>query len=117
MLSLRIEHWERIRVYCPEECIPEDCPGRKPVLTHADNLYDATSAQLSFDYYMIEARPENLVAFTPNDSGILDEALAGGVVLRLYSMAKSSLGSLGMLRREFLGFAQLVAMVILLRQF
>ena len=35
MLRLRDEHWERIREHFPEEHIPEDRPGRKPVPTRA----------------------------------------------------------------------------------
>jgi len=33
MLRLRDEHWERIREHFPEEHIPEDRPGRKPIPT------------------------------------------------------------------------------------
>jgi transposase len=35
MLRLRDEHWDRIREHFPEEHIPEDRPGRKPVPTRA----------------------------------------------------------------------------------
>jgi len=35
MLRLRDEHWDRIREHFPEEHIPEDRPGRKPVPARA----------------------------------------------------------------------------------
>jgi hypothetical protein len=35
MLRLRDDQWERIRGHFPEEHIPENRPGRKPVPTRA----------------------------------------------------------------------------------
>jgi transposase len=52
------------------------------VSTHAANHHEVTLVQLSFDFYMIEAKPENLIGDRAYDSDTLDEKLrAEGVEL------------------------------------
>ena len=43
--------------------------------THAANHHEVTLVQLTFDFYMIEAKPENLVGDKAYDSDDLDEKL------------------------------------------
>ncbi len=45
------------------------------VSTHAANHHEVTLVQLSFDFYMIEAKPENLIGDKAYDSDPLDEQL------------------------------------------
>jgi len=45
------------------------------VSTHAANHHEVTLVQLSFDFYMIEAKPEHLVGDKAYDSDPLDEEL------------------------------------------
>lgn len=45
------------------------------VSTHAANHHEVTLVQLSFDFSMIEARPEHLIGDKAYDSDALDEAL------------------------------------------
>lgn len=45
------------------------------VSTHAANHHEVTLVQLSFDFYMIEAKPENLIGDRAYDGDQLDEAL------------------------------------------
>ena len=45
------------------------------VSTHAANHHEVTLVQLTFDFYMIEAKPENLIGDRAYDSDKLDEDL------------------------------------------
>jgi transposase len=45
------------------------------VSTHAANHHEVTLVQLSFDFCMIEAKPENLIGDKVYDSDTLDESL------------------------------------------
>lgn len=45
------------------------------VSTHAANHHEVTLVQLSFDFYMTEAKPKNLIGDKAYDSDQLDEAL------------------------------------------
>jgi|SRR5215204_1170893 len=45
------------------------------VSTHAANHHEVTLVQLSFDFYMIEAKPQNLIGDKAYDSDELDETL------------------------------------------
>jgi transposase len=45
------------------------------VSTHAANHHEVTLVQLSFDFYMIEAKPEHLIGDKAYDSDALDEEL------------------------------------------
>ena len=45
------------------------------VTTHAANHLEATLVQLTFDFYMIEAKPENLIGDKAYDSDELDEVM------------------------------------------
>jgi hypothetical protein len=45
------------------------------VSTHAANHHEVRLVQLCFDFYMIEAKPENLVGYRAYDSDPLDEEL------------------------------------------
>ena len=45
------------------------------VSTHAANHHEVTLVQLSFEFYMIEAKPENLIGDKAYDSDTLDESL------------------------------------------
>jgi hypothetical protein len=45
------------------------------VATHAANHHEVTLVQLAFDFYMIEARPENLIGDRAYDSDKLDAEL------------------------------------------
>jgi transposase len=45
------------------------------VATHAANHHEVTLVQLTFDFYMIEARPENLIGDRAYDSDKLDAEL------------------------------------------
>jgi transposase len=46
------------------------------VTTHAANHHEVTLVQLTFDFYMIEAKPEKLIGDKAYDSDPLDEELA-----------------------------------------
>lgn len=46
------------------------------VSTHAANHHEVTLVQLSFDFYMIEAKPQHLIGDKAYDSDALDSALA-----------------------------------------
>jgi transposase len=46
------------------------------VITHAANHYEVTLVHLTFDFYMIEAKPEKLIGDKAYDSDPLDEELA-----------------------------------------
>lgn len=46
------------------------------VSTHAANHHEVTLVQLSFDFYMLEAKPENLIGDRAYDSDPLDAELA-----------------------------------------
>ncbi len=48
---------------------------RFAVSTHAANHHEVTLVQLSFDFYMIEAKPDNLIGDRACDSDPLDEQL------------------------------------------
>src|SRR5690606_40564685 len=45
------------------------------VSTHAANQHEVTLVQLSFEFYMIEAKPENLIGDRAYDSDKLDREL------------------------------------------
>lgn len=45
------------------------------VSTHAANHHEVTLVQLTFEFYMIEAKPENLIGDRAYDSDKLDEEL------------------------------------------
>jgi transposase len=45
------------------------------VSTHAANHHEVTLVQLSFDFYMLEAKPQNLIGDKAYDSDKLDESL------------------------------------------
>jgi len=45
------------------------------VSTHAANHHEVRLVQLCFDFYMIEAKPENLIGDRPYDSDPLDHVL------------------------------------------
>jgi transposase len=45
------------------------------VTTHAANHHEVTLVQLTFDFYMIEAKPQNLIGDKAYDSDPLDEEL------------------------------------------
>src|SRR5207248_7614620 len=76
------------------------------VSTHAANHHEVRLVQLCFDFYMIEAKPENLIGDRAYDSDPLDEELrkdgtvARGALLCLDSMAAPHPGPLGILRPE-----------------
>lgn len=46
------------------------------VSTHAANHHEVTLVQLSFEFYMIEAKPDNLIGERAYDSGKLDRELS-----------------------------------------
>ena len=53
-----------------------DCHGLPlSVSTHAANHHEVTLVQLSFDFYMLEAKPEHLIGDRAYDSDGLDDAL------------------------------------------
>ena len=52
------------------------------VSTHAANHHEVTLVQLSFDFYMIEAKPENLIGDKAYDSDVLGRKFAGKVQWR-----------------------------------
>ena len=93
------------------------------VSTHAANHHEVRLVQLCFDFYMIEAKPENLIGDRAYDSDPLDEelfqsqqaaharsatakplqaALARRALLRLDTMATSHTRPLGVPRSELL---------------
>ena len=104
------------------------------VSTHAANHHEVRLVQLCFDFYMIEAKPENLIGDRAYDSDALDQdlrqdgvemiapiqpknanpgwaapetipaTLAGRALLRLDRMAASHPRSMGILPRELSGF-------------
>src|SRR5690606_5728354 len=45
------------------------------VSTHAANHHEVTLVQLSFDFYMLQAKPENLIGDKDHDSDELDASL------------------------------------------
>lgn len=94
MLRLSDENREWIREHFPEENLPDGRPGREPVpvrrvleavlwilntgaqlavSTHAANHHEVTLAQISFDFYMIEAKPDNLIGDRAYDSDELNQ--------------------------------------------
>ena len=117
--------------------------------THAANHHEVTLVQLTFDFYMIEAKPENLIGDKAYDSDQLDEAMRAqgtelisphrsnkkrktqdGRRLRRYErrwIVERFFAWLQWQRRllvrweyyptNFLGFVQLAALCILLKQF
>ena len=119
------------------------------VSTYAANHHEVTLVQLSFDFYMIEAKPENLIGDKAYDSDQLDEQLRregvemiaphkstrkrktqDGRRLRRYERRwiverffawmqwrRRLLVRWEFYPRNFLGFVQLAAICILLRQF
>lgn len=120
------------------------------VSTHAANHHEVTLVQLTFDFYMIEAKPENLIGDKAYDSDPLDEQLRSdgiemiaphksnrvraptqdGRRLRRYQRRwiverffawmqwhRRLLTRWEYYPRNFLGFVQLAAMSILLKQF
>ena len=120
------------------------------VSTHAANHHEVTLVQLSFDFYMIEAKPENLIGDRAYDSDQLDEALKqeGVEMIAPHRSNRKKRQTQDSRRRRryerrwlverffawiqwqrrllvrweyyaqnFLGFIQLAAMVILLKQF
>jgi len=86
------------------------------VSTHAANHHEVTLVQLSFDFYMIEAKPENLIGDRAykkpgqaqntgrSQTATLRTTLAGGTFLCLDSVATPSPCALGILCREFSWF-------------
>ena len=120
------------------------------VCTHAANHHEVTLVQLTFDFYMIEAKPQNLIGDKAYDSDPLDEQLKAegiemiaphksnrvraptqdGRRLRRYQRRwiverffawmqwhRRLLTRWEYYPRNFLGFVQLAAMCILLKQF
>jgi transposase len=119
------------------------------VTTHAANHHEVTLVQLTFDFYMIEAKPENLIGDRAYDSDKLDEELRREGIemiaphrttrkhktqdrrrLRRYErrwIVERFFAWMQWRRRllvrweyypiNFLGFVQLAAICILLRQF
>ncbi len=120
------------------------------VCTHAANHHEVTLVQLTFDFYMIEAKPQNLIGDKAYDSDPLDEQLKSegiemiaphksnrvraptqdGRRLRRYQrrwIVERFFAWMQWHRRlltrweyypnNFLGFVQLAAMCILLKQF
>ena len=104
MIRLTNEQWERIRNHFPEEHIPDGRPGRKPIPTRRvfeavlwilntgaqwrmlpQSYSNYKSVHRRFqtwcrdevlpDFYMIEAKPENLIGDRAYDSDPLDEEL------------------------------------------
>jgi hypothetical protein len=53
----------------------EACGLPLSVRTHAANHHEVRLVQLCFDFYMIEAKPENLIGDRAYDSDPLDEEL------------------------------------------
>src|SRR5260370_17724906 len=74
MIRLTDEQWERIRDHFPEEHIAEDCRFRS-VRMRRTITKSACLVQLCFDFYMIEAKPENLIGDRAYDSDPLDDEL------------------------------------------
>ena len=117
------------------------------VSTHAANHHEVTLVPLSFDFYMIEAKPENLIGDRACDSDPLDEELKkqGTEMIAPHRVNRKTQDGQRLHRHErrwiverffawiqwqcrllvrweyyaqnFLGFVQLAAMVVLLRQF
>ena len=120
------------------------------VTTHAANHHEVTLVQLTFDFYMIEAKPENLIGDRAYDSDPLDQQLRSqgvemiaphksnrvkrktqdGRRLRRYERRwiverffawiqwqRRLLVRWEYYPRNFLGFVQLAALCILLKQF
>jgi transposase len=55
-----------------------DCHGLPlAVSTHVANHHEVTLVQLSFEYYMIEAKPDNLIGDRAYENDKLDEGLRG----------------------------------------
>jgi hypothetical protein len=60
----------RFQAWCRDEFL-----RRISVSTHAANHHEVRLAQLCFDFYMIEAKPENWIGDRAYDSDPLDEEL------------------------------------------
>jgi hypothetical protein len=58
--------------------------GRFTVTTHAANHHEVTLVQLTFDFYMIEAKPDNLIGDKAYDSDPLDQQSADGALRIAY---------------------------------
>src|SRR5262249_33615915 len=64
------------------------------VSTHAANHHEVRLVQLCFDFYMIEAKPENLIGDRAYDSDPLDEELRrDGIEMIAPHRANRPLGS------------------------
>jgi transposase len=118
------------------------------VSTHAANHHEVTLVQLSFDFYMLEAKPEHLIGDRAYDSDGLDKDLqqAGVNMIAPHRATRLKTQDGRRLRRyqrrwlverffawlqwkrgllirweyypqNFLGFAQLACITMLLRQF
>ena len=119
------------------------------VITHAANHHEVTLVQLTFDFYMIKAKPENLIGDKAYDNDALDVAMHAhgtemisphrsnkkrktqdGRRLRRYErrwIVERFFAWIQWQRRllvrweyyptNFLGFVQLAALCILLKQF
>jgi transposase len=74
MIRLTDEQWERIRDHFPEEHIAEDSRFRS-VRMRRSITKSACLVQLCFDFYMIEAKPKNLIGDRAYDSDPLDDEL------------------------------------------
>jgi transposase len=114
--------------------------------THAANHHEVTLVQLTFDFYMVEAKPENLIGDKAYDSDHLDEALRQQGTRMITNRRKLRTQDGRRLRRyqrrwlverffswiqwhrrilirweyypqNFLGFVQLACALILLKQF
>ena len=109
---------------------------------HAANHHEVTLVQLTFDFYMIEAKPKNLIGEEVHDSDKLDEELRQRgiemiaphrtyrrrlrrsqrrwLVERFFPGFSGTAGSWFAGRyyaQNFLGFVQLACTLILLKQF
>src|SRR5437879_11246962 len=90
------------------------------VSTYAANHHEVTLVQLSFEFYMIEAKPENLIGDRAYDSDKLDADLRREGIEMFFAWIqwrRRLLVRWEYYPRNFLGFVQLAAICILLRQF
>src|ERR1700750_112507 len=97
------------------------------VSTHAANHHEVRLVQLCFDFYMIEAKPENLIGDRAYDSDALDADLRRlarhtrrWLVERFFAWIqwrRRLLVRWEFSPQNFLGFVQLACLLILFRQF
>ena len=135
MLRLSDEQWELIRKHFPEESHPDDRPGRKPiparkVLEAALWILNTGARAYDSDRLDVQLRQQGTEMIAPHQSNRVRRKTQDGRRLRRYErrwIVERLFAWIQWQRRllvrweyyplNFLGFVQLAALCILLKQF